>query len=153
MNEQVTAHGVPDRQTDAAFQQLRQRFMEGRITLSELEEQLGSLYAARSSRRPQDLAALDPLSVATPGRGTAAVPLVYPPATEARGHVLSYVMVMAMLIGIWAMSGMGYFWPIWPMMGWGIGVASHVLGIRGGCSPHNRNRGRQVRPYSGRELR
>ena len=25
----------------------------------------------------------------------------------------------------------GYFWPIWPMLGWGIGLASHGLATLG----------------------
>jgi len=28
-----------------------------------------------------------------------------------------------MLVGIWAFSGAGYFWPIWVLLGWGIGLA------------------------------
>ena len=27
-------------------------------------------------------------------------------------------------IAIWAATGMGYFWPMWPILGWGIGVFS-----------------------------
>ena len=27
-----------------------------------------------------------------------------------------------MLIVIWAATGAGYFWPIWPLLGWGIGL-------------------------------
>ena len=34
-----------------------------------------------------------------------------------------YVLVNAMLVVIWAVSGAGYFWPIWPILGWGIGLA------------------------------
>ena len=34
-------------------------------------------------------------------------------------------MVMALLVAIWALTGMGYFWPIWPALGWGIGIVSH----------------------------
>jgi eukaryotic-like serine/threonine-protein kinase len=42
--------------------------------------------------------------------------------------------VNVMLVGIWAASGAGYFWPIWPILGWGIGVGSHgapLLATRG----------------------
>jgi len=31
-----------------------------------------------------------------------------------------------MLVGIWAASGGGYFWPIWPILGWGIGLGCHA---------------------------
>lgn len=41
-------------------------------------------------------------------------------------HLTFYALVNVMLIGIWAASGGGYFWPIWPALGWGIGVAAHA---------------------------
>lgn len=38
-------------------------------------------------------------------------------------HVAIYVAVNALLVVVWAMTGAGYFWPIWPILGWGLGVA------------------------------
>ena len=43
-----------------------------------------------------------------------------------KGHLLAYVLVNAFLVGIWAVTGADFFWPIFPIMGWGIGVAFHV---------------------------
>ncbi|MDH3306232.1 MAG: 2TM domain-containing protein [Acidimicrobiia bacterium] len=40
-----------------------------------------------------------------------------------RTHFAIYVLVNGLLILIWAFSSGGYFWPIWPMAGWGIGLA------------------------------
>jgi hypothetical protein len=44
-----------------------------------------------------------------------------------RVHLLIYVLVNAFLVVIWAMSspfgGAIFFWPIFPIVGWGIGVA------------------------------
>ena len=40
-------------------------------------------------------------------------------------HLVVYLTVNAMLILIWAMTSSGYFWPIWPVAGWGIGVVMH----------------------------
>lgn len=40
-------------------------------------------------------------------------------------HLAVYVIVNALLVVIWAVTGMGYFWPIWPLAGWGIAVAIH----------------------------
>jgi eukaryotic-like serine/threonine-protein kinase len=40
-------------------------------------------------------------------------------------HLTVYVLVNVLLIGIWAASGGGYFWPVWPILGWGIGLAGH----------------------------
>ena len=49
---------------------------------------------------------------------------------EFRQHLASYAIVMAGLVMIWVLSGGGYFWPIWPMLGWGIGIAFHALSLR-----------------------
>ncbi len=40
-----------------------------------------------------------------------------------RNHAAVYVVVNTMLVVIWAISGAGYFWPIWPIAGWGVGLA------------------------------
>jgi hypothetical protein len=43
----------------------------------------------------------------------------------------AYVVVNLLLVGIWAVSGAGYFWPVWVIGGWGIGLAFqgwHVYG-------------------------
>ena len=45
--------------------------------------------------------------------------------TSFRIHLAVYLVVNVMLIGIWAASGGGYFWPIWPLLGWGIAVGCH----------------------------
>jgi len=44
----------------------------------------------------------------------------------------AYVIINAFLVVVWALSGQGYFWPIWVMAGWGIGLASHAWAIYGG---------------------
>jgi hypothetical protein len=50
-----------------------------------------------------------------------------------KAHATSYLLVMALLVAIWLLTTPGgYFWPIWPALGWGIGLASHGLAIRGG---------------------
>jgi hypothetical protein len=40
-------------------------------------------------------------------------------------HAAVFVIVNILLVAIWATSGGGYFWPIWPFLGWGIGLAFH----------------------------
>jgi hypothetical protein len=46
---------------------------------------------------------------------------------EFRSHLVVYCVVIAMLWIIWAFTGQGYAWPVWPMAGWGIGVLFHYL--------------------------
>ncbi|MBL8777528.1 MAG: 2TM domain-containing protein [Acidimicrobiales bacterium] len=41
-------------------------------------------------------------------------------------HVVTYVVVNAFLIGVWFVTGAGYFWPVWVLGGWGIGLVLHA---------------------------
>lgn len=48
-----------------------------------------------------------------------------------RAHVFVYVAVNALLVVIWAVTGSGFFWPIFPILGWGIGIAANAWGVYG----------------------
>jgi class 3 adenylate cyclase len=50
-------------------------------------------------------------------------------------HLTFYVLVNVLLIGIWAAGGGGYFWPVWVILGWGIGVAAHGAPLVAGSRP------------------
>jgi hypothetical protein len=44
-----------------------------------------------------------------------------------RNHLFIYVLVNASLWVIWAVTGGGFPWPIFPLLGWGIGLAAHAF--------------------------
>ena len=44
-------------------------------------------------------------------------------------HVVSYCVINAMIIGIWAISGRGYFWPAWVLLGWGVGLVLNIWDV------------------------
>jgi 2TM domain len=50
-----------------------------------------------------------------------------------RTHIVIYCIVNAALVGIWAItSGAdGFFWPIFPILGWGIGVGANAWDVYG----------------------
>lgn len=48
-----------------------------------------------------------------------------------RSHLFMYVAVNAMLVAIWAITGADFFWPIFPILGWGIGVAANAWDVYG----------------------
>ena len=48
-----------------------------------------------------------------------------------KSHVFIYLAVNAMLIVIWAVTGSGFFWPIFPIIGWGIAVAANAWDVYG----------------------
>ena len=49
-----------------------------------------------------------------------------------RRHLVVYWIVMTFLVAIWLVTGGvdTYFWPIWPMLGWGLGIALHGVSLR-----------------------
>jgi 2TM domain-containing protein len=47
------------------------------------------------------------------------------------GHLVAYVLVNALLIGIWLVSGAGFFWPIFVLLGWGIGLGMNAWDVYG----------------------
>lgn len=111
-----------DADRERALDALRRHGGEGRLTLEELEERSDGVLAARTRQQLWDLLDDLPAERRTPTmRGDPGL----------RSHLTVYLAVNGMLIAIWALTGMGYFWPIWPMMGWGIGLASHAAGSRG----------------------
>jgi hypothetical protein len=46
--------------------------------------------------------------------------------SDIRIHLLMYLMVNALLVVTWAMTGSGFFWPIFPIAGWGIGIVANA---------------------------
>lgn len=44
-------------------------------------------------------------------------------------HFTVYLAVNALLVLIWAVTSAEYFWPVWPILGWGIGVAAQAASV------------------------
>lgn len=51
--------------------------------------------------------------------------------SDFRTHVFMYLAVNVMLVVIWAITSGGddFFWPIFPILGWGIGVAANAWDV------------------------
>jgi hypothetical protein len=51
-----------------------------------------------------------------------------------RVHVAAYLVSAVLMIAIWVAVGLTagawYPWPIWPILGWGLGLAGHVVPVR-----------------------
>jgi vacuolar-type H+-ATPase subunit I/STV1 len=45
------------------------------------------------------------------------------------GHLLIYTMVNTFIVIIWAVTSNGFFWPIFPIVGWGIGVVMNAWDV------------------------
>jgi hypothetical protein len=103
-----------DADRERIAERLREATAEGRLTAEELEERLERAFAARTEADLEPLVADLPSPAGT--RPRRARPGPDP------DHLRAYVGVSVMLVAVWALTGAGYFWPVWPIVGWGIGV-------------------------------
>lgn len=44
-------------------------------------------------------------------------------------HLVSYILVNSFLVALWFISDTDYFWPIWTILGWGIGLLMNYLAV------------------------
>ena len=112
---------IGDAERDLVIDQLADHHAAGRLTLQEFEDRMA---AASTARTGADLAVLTADLPAPPSPPTPRSP-ARPAARRLQldPAVRTYLAVMALLWLIWLVTGAGYPWPLWPMLGWGIGVA------------------------------
>lgn len=96
-----------DAEREAAADRLRRAAVEGRLTPEELEERLSTAFGARTGGELESVTA----DLPAPRRRRA--------RSKRRPDLAVFVPVALLLVAIWALSGMGYFWPAWPILGWG----------------------------------
>ena len=123
-----------DRQT--VVTDLQRHYADGRLTTEELRERIGLAMASRTYSDLEELQRDLPRAVSVAQASTAACCNTSSP-TQAqwrqsfRAHALSYLLVISGLVIIWLLSSPGgYFWPVWPMFGWGMGLASHGIAYK-----------------------
>ncbi|HEU4542779.1 MAG TPA: 2TM domain-containing protein [Jiangellaceae bacterium] len=49
--------------------------------------------------------------------------------SEFWSHVAAYVLFNALIVVVWYAVGGGFFWPIFPIAGWGIGLFFHAMDV------------------------
>jgi hypothetical protein len=113
---------VGDAERERVADLLAEHHAAGRLTLPELDERLTAILSART--RDELTAPLADLP-APPRTPAPAVRRPSPVDIGWRMHLVSYVAVILGLWLIWALTGAGYPWPIWPMLGWGLGLLGH----------------------------
>src|SRR3954452_11810797 len=109
-----------DAEREEVITALRTHAGDGRLGVEELDQRIGGAYTAKTRRELVALTHDLPRARRSPRDDR----------REFAEHLRFYLSVMALLVVIWALSGMGYFWPIWPIVGWGIGIVSHANALR-----------------------
>jgi len=127
------AQRVGDRERERAAGRLGLAFTQGYLSMEEYEDRLAQAFSAEAAGDLESLTSDLPLAEISrrdPRR------LAANRRAAKRGlqfHLIGYVTLCLLMIGIWLavgiVSGSWYFWPIWPIMGVGVGVVAHSLSI------------------------
>jgi hypothetical protein len=100
-----------DQEREHAAETLRSHAAAGRLEPDELEERLEAAFAARTQAELDSLVADQPAPTERSRRERPSIPPVIP--------------IAVLLVAIWALTGAGYFWPVWPIGALLIGAFKH----------------------------
>lgn len=117
---------IGDVDRDRTARALTEHFAAGRLTHEELEHRTGVVLRARNGLDLAEvLADLPPLEQKSMGVEPRRTPVAERARTVWRHAVLApWAFFAVVFLAIWLLTGAGYFWPVWPILGWGIGVAT-----------------------------
>ena len=123
-----------DRERERTANQLGQALAQGYFGMDEYETRLQATFAAHTTAQLRDVVAdlpLDRIRRNDPQRQHARR------KAARRGvqiHLAAYLAMVVIVLTVWLAVGLTagawYFWPIWPILGAGIGVIGHALPIR-----------------------
>lgn len=122
-----------DRERERTADDLGQALSQGYLTMPEYEDRLQSAFQAQTTGELHRLVAdlpVNRLRRNDPRRHAAQQRAA---RLSVRIHLAAYLAGSLLMLAIWLAVGLGgggwYFWPVWPIMGWGIGVASHAIPV------------------------
>lgn len=123
-----------DREREAAAGDLGQALAQGYLEMAEYEDRVRTAFAAQSTAELRALLADLPvhqLRRNDPRRRAARHAAA---RMSVRLHLAAYLLMVVVVLTVWlavALSGgTWYFWPVWPILGAGIGMVSHAVSVR-----------------------
>lgn len=117
---------VSDAERERAVDALRDHYADGRLSSDELEERIERAYEATTRA---DISGLMRDLPRHTGRRTRER-LAKANRDAWRAHLTSYVAVNGGLVGLWALTGTGEFWPAWSIAPWGMALGWHGMAAR-----------------------
>nr|WP_090276169.1 DUF1707 domain-containing protein [Mycolicibacterium komanii]CRL69358.1 hypothetical protein CPGR_01516 [Mycolicibacterium komanii] len=139
----VVRAGDPDREKTADV--LGLALAQGYLAMPEYEARLQSAFAATTRPELHGLTAdlpVDRLRRNDPRRQEARRKMA---RRGVQVHLAGYLTMVAIVLTVWLAVGLTagawYFWPIWPILGAGIGLLGHALPVRYALPPAPCRRG------------
>jgi Domain of unknown function (DUF1707)/2TM domain len=123
-----------DAEREQVIELLRRHHRDGRLTAEELVERIDRVNAATTFGELDATMANLPRLLRPPAAPPTSTEQVRAPGAARRSFyrvLFAYVVINLFLIGIWAFSGRGAFWPIWVMLVWGLGMAFYAFRVFG----------------------
>ena len=106
---------------------------QGYLPMAEYEDRLGRAFSAHNTHELDTLVADLPLGRLRHNDPRRRAAQARAARLSVRIHLAAYLAGAVLMLGIWLAVGLGgggwYFWPVWPILGWGIGVVSHAIPI------------------------
>jgi hypothetical protein len=115
MSDDATRAADADR--ERTVERVRRAAAEGRLKADELEERIEAALRARTHGELAQLTADLPSDRRQRRRRRQ--------SAELRDHRLAFAVAAPGMVAIWALTGADYFWPVWPILGWGSGLLFH----------------------------
>jgi hypothetical protein len=132
--QQTATVRAGDRDRETAANLLGQGLAQGYLDMAEYERRVQSAFAANTTvdlRQLLDDLPLGLLRRSDPRRRAARHAAA---RMSVRLHLAAYLAMVVIVLTVWlavALSaGAWYFWPIWPILGAGIGVLGHAVPVR-----------------------
>ena len=120
--------GDRDRQKTAT--RLGQALAQGYLEMGEYDRRLQTAFQTQTAGELKQLVAdlpLERIRRADPRRRAARQAAA---RLGVRIHLAAFLTMTTVVLSVWAATGAGYFWPIWPILGTAIGLVSHALAVR-----------------------
>jgi hypothetical protein len=130
----TTSARAGDRDRERTANQLGQALAQGYLAMDEYEARLQATFAAHTTTELRQLVTDLPLAQlrrSDPQRQAARRRAA---RLGVRIHLGAYLTMVVIVLTVWLAVGLTveawYFWPIWPILGAGIGLVSHATPVR-----------------------
>ena len=130
----MTGVRAGDRDRENTANVLGQALAQGYLDMPEYERRVQAAFGAHTATELRELLADLPLAHLRRSDPRSGRPARRAARLSVRLHVAAYLAMVVIVLTVWlavALStGAWYFWPIWPILGAGIGVVGHAVPIR-----------------------